>query len=349
MQELAACYANPAAGGAILPYGHTSATVAALHKNYIIVKQDPGFSMPHLPALSSQEIASVLKALPDPAFLLTRSGRYAAIFGGADVRYYDEIGFLAGKAMAELLVPAKAEWFVGEIHKALATRSLHVVEYGLDSDDILYKGNRPPLKASWFEGRVQALEFQVDGEDAVLWVVSNITARHQLEAQLRLHSEIDELSGLYNRRKLMGSLAEHYQVFARYGTATTLLIFDIDHFKNINDQFGHLFGDKAIRAAADVCRDELRSTDFPARFGGDEFVVLMPHTTRDQAAPIAERLRLRVAEALLRLGAVGGGATISGGLSEFLPGDAHAEDVLKRADDALYRAKRGGRNRIASV
>jgi diguanylate cyclase (GGDEF)-like protein len=299
--------------------------------------------------LSSEQIASVLKALPDPAFLLTRSGRYAAIFGGADVRYYNEIGFLAGKTMSGLLVPAKAEWFLGEIHKALATRSLHVVEYGLDGEDLLGMDGKVRLKASWFEGRVQALDFQVDGEDAVLWVASNITARHQLEAQLRLHSESDELSGLYNRRKLMTSLAEHYQVFRRYGTPTTLLIFDIDHFKNINDQFGHLFGDKAIRAAADVCRDELRSTDFPARLGGDEFVVLMPHTSREHAAPIAERLRLRVAEALLRLGAIGGGGTISGGLSEFLAGDAHAEDALKRADDALYRAKRGGRNRIVSV
>ena len=305
--------------------------------------------MPHMTALSGEQIASVLKALPDPAFLLTRSGRYAAIFGGADVRYYNEIGFLAGKTMAGLLVPPKAEWFLAEIHKALATRSLHVVEYGLDSDDILDMDGKAPLKASWFEGRVQALDFQVDGEDAVLWVASNITARHQLEAQLRLHSESDELSGLYNRRKLMGSLAEHYQVFMRYGTPTALLIFDIDHFKSINDQFGHLFGDKAIRAAADVCRDELRSTDFPARLGGDEFVVLMPHTSREQAVPIAERLRLRVAEALLRLGAIGGGGTISGGLSEFLAGDAHAEDALKRADDALYRAKRAGRNRIVGV
>ena len=304
--------------------------------------------MPHMTALSGEQIASVLKALPDPAFLLTRSGRYAAIFGGADVRYYNEIGFLAGKTMSGLLVPAKAEWFLAEIHKALAARSLHVVEYGLRNEDILDMDGKPPLKASWFEGRVQALDFQVDGEDAVLWVASNITARHELEAQLRLHGESDELSGLYNRRKLMGTLAEHYQVFLRYRTPTALLIFDIDHFKTINDQFGHLFGDKAIRAAADVCRDELRSTDFPARLGGDEFVVLMPHTSGEQAAPIAERLRLRVAEALLRLGAIGGG-TISGGLSEFLPGDSHAEDALKRADDALYRAKRAGRNRIVSV
>jgi diguanylate cyclase (GGDEF)-like protein len=81
--------------------------------------------------------------------------------------------------------------------------------------------------------------------------------------------------------------------------------------------------------------------------GGDEFVVLMPHTTRELAQPIAERLRLRVAEELRQLQSLGDGATISGGLSEMLPGDHSFEDVLKRADVALYNAKRQGRNRIA--
>jgi diguanylate cyclase (GGDEF)-like protein len=95
-----------------------------------------------------------------------------------------------------------------------------------------------------------------------------------------------------------------------------------------------------------VCRRELRATDFPARLGGDEFVIMMPHTCGEQAAPIAERLRLRIAEHLRELGTLGNGATISGGLSELLPGDTSDEDVLKRADDALYRAKRDGRNRI---
>ena len=298
---------------------------------------------------SADQIGAILKALPDPAFLLSRSGLYSAIFGGADIRYYHESGFLIGKTLSDVLVPAKADWFLGEIHKALATRSLHVVEYGLTGSDVKGVESEGPLQAIWFEGRIQALDFQVNGEDAVLWVASNITGRHQLELQLRLQNETDELSGLFNRRKLMCSLGEQHGVFMRYGTPTALLIFDIDHFKNINDQYGHLFGDQAIRAAADVCRDELRATDFPARLGGDEFVVLMPHTTRALAEPIAERLRLRIAEALLRLGALGGGATISGGLSEFLPGDANSEEILKRADEALYRAKRGGRNRILSV
>jgi len=162
-----------------------------------------------------------------------------------------------------------------------------------------------------------------------------------------MFSETDSLTGLANRRKLMQMLNEHFELHMRYGTTSAVLIFDIDEFKGINDRYGHLCGDRALQTTAEVCRSVLRSTDFPARLGGDEFVVLMPHTTAELARPIAERLRVRVAEELRLLESLGDGATISGGLSEMLPGDHSFEDVLKRADVALYNAKRQGRNRIA--
>lgn len=128
----------------------------------------------------------------------------------------------------------------------------------------------------------------------------------------------------------------------------SLLIFDIDDFKRVNDEYGHLNGDHAIQVAAEVCRNEFRSTDIPARFGGDEFVILMPHTDLVQAVPIAGRLRLRIAEALRQTGVLGEGTTISGGLSQLMPMDVSSNEALKRADDALYQAKRAGRNCIIS-
>jgi len=294
--------------------------------------------MADLSLFSNEQIAALLAALPDPAFILTRSGRYAALFGGTDTRYYHDGSSLVGKSLNDVLQPAKAAWFQAQIAIALASRGLHVVEYELAADDVKGVGGAGPMEAIWFEGRVQPLEHAVMGEDAVLWVASNITASKKLEGLLRMQSETDALSGLANRRKLMNSLTEHFELFARYKTPASVLIFDIDHFKTINDQHGHLAGDKAITVTADVCRRELRATDFPARLGGDEFVVLMPHTSGEMALPIAERLRLRIAEQA--------GATISGGLGEMTPGDLSYEDLLKRADDALYRAKRDGRNRI---
>ena len=294
--------------------------------------------MADLSLFSNDQIAALLSALPDPAFILTRSGRYAAIFGGTDSRYYHDGSSLVGKSIADVLHAEKAAWFQAQIAIALASQGLHVVEYPLGRQDVKGLGTDGPEELIWFEGRVQPLEHQVLDEDAVLWVASNITASKKLEALLRMQSETDSLSGLSNRRKLMSSLTEHFELFARYKTPAAVLIFDIDHFKNINDQQGHLAGDKTIAATAEVCRRELRATDFPARLGGDEFVVLMPHTDSAQALPIAERLRLRIAEQT--------GATVSGGLSEMTQGDLSYEEVLKRADDALYCAKRDGRNRI---
>ncbi|MYM82089.1 diguanylate cyclase [Duganella sp. FT50W] len=293
------------------------------------------------PALfSPQQITALLGALPDPAFILTRSGRYAALFGGADTRYYHDGSELVGKSLGDVLQPEMVAWFEAQIALALASPGLHVVEYPLAANDVKGVSGAGPVETIWFEGRVQRLQYAVLGEDAVLWVASNINASKKLETQLRKQSETDALSGLPNRRKLMRKLTEHFELFLRYQTPASVLVFDIDHFKSLNDRHGHLAGDKAIATTAAVCRQALRGADFPARLGGDEFVVLMPHTTRAQALPIAERLRQHMVEQT--------GTTISGGLSEMWPGDCSYEEVLKRADDALYRAKRDGRNRIAA-
>lgn len=302
--------------------------------------------MSDLSLFSNEQIAALLSALPDPAFILTRSGRYAAIFGGTDSRYYHDGSSLVGKYIEDVLNAEKTAWFLAQINIALASRGLHVAEYPLGAEDVKGVSGAGPTEPIWFEGRVQPLGYQVLGEDAVLWVASNITASKKLEALLRMQSETDALTGLANRRKLMSGLTEHFELFARYKTPTTVLIFDIDHFKSINDQYGHLAGDKAITTTAEVCSHELRAADFPARLGGDEFVVLMPHTGSADAMIISERLRIKIAEGLQALGALGCGATISGGLSEMTAGDTSYEDVLKRSDDALYRAKRDGRNRI---
>lgn len=296
---------------------------------------------------STEQVFGILAALPDPAFIFTRSGRYAALFGGADNRYYHDGSSLVGKTIADVLSDERAEWFVQQIAIALEKTGLHVVEYPLSGHDVRGLSGEGPPEVLWFEGRVQALAYQVQGEDAVLWVASNITASKQLEKQLRSFSETDSLTGLPNRRKLMQMMNDHFELHMRYATPSAVLIFDIDRFKSINDQYGHLSGDQALQTTAEVCRAELRNTDLPARMGGDEFVVLMPHTTRELALPIAERLRKRIAEELLQLGTLGPGATISGGLSEMRASDHGFEDVLKRADVALYNAKRQGRNRIA--
>lgn len=293
---------------------------------------------------SEKQIVNILSALPDPAFILTRSGRYVAIFGGTDLRYYHDSSALVGKTMQDVLHAEKAAWFSHEIEKALASRQLHIVEYSLAGSDVKGVCNGPS-HLLWFEGRVQALNFQVQGEEAVLWVASNITERHEIETRLRTQSERDPLTNLFNRRKFLAALEDQYEIFNRYRIPNTLFIFDVDDFKNINDRYGHLKGDQVLQIIAQSCLSELRVSDIPARFGGDEFIVLMPYTDKHQALHIVERLSACITQETIAVG-IADGITISGGLNQMLSGDTSVDEVVKRADDNLYQAKREGRGLI---
>lgn len=296
--------------------------------------------------LGLDAVTGILQSLPDPVFVLTRSGRYAAVFGGTDTRYYFDGSGLAGKSLFDVLKVEKARWFLSQIEMVLDSRRMHVIEYSLGGSDVAGLSDDGPEGQVWFEGRVQALPQPVEGEDAVLWVASNVHERHQMMHRLQHLSETDELSDLANRRKLMGFLIGRLAEFTRYGAQTAVLCFDIDHFKSINDDHGHEVGDKAIVAAAQACQAALRQSDMAARLGGDEFVVVLPHTPMSAALQTANRLREAISGALRGLGITGHGTTISGGVSEFRAGDASVDDVLKRADAALYRAKSAGRDRV---
>ena len=294
---------------------------------------------------TQQQLASILSSLPDPAFILTRSGRYAAVFGGKDIRHYHDGSGLVGLSMFEVLKEEKALWFAAQIHRALESGVLHIVEYELSGSDVKGAGDGPDYSI-WFEGRVQALSFPVEGEDAVVWVASNITDKNETQQKLRRLSETDALTGLYNRRKLIETLDERLAAFERERAQTSVLVFDIDHFKRLNDELGHHAGDTALVEIARLCRQHLRQSDVIARFGGDEFVVVMPGTLRADALNIAEELRQHIPLTLRRT--LRYESTISGGVSEFGPPDRFSSDVLARADEGLYQSKRAGRNRVSA-
>jgi len=167
----------------------------------------------------------------------------------------------------------------------------------------------------------------------------------ELARALRQLATTDALTGLSNRRQFMSELDAEIRRAHRSGTAFTLALLDIDHFKQVNDTHGHPAGDEVLRVAADVLRSVVRDTDMVARIGGEEFAVLMPETGLDQARFAGERLRAEFArqEIVLPNGA-GSGVTVSTGLAEF-SGES-ADQVMSRADQALYKAKREGRNTV---
>jgi diguanylate cyclase (GGDEF)-like protein len=159
---------------------------------------------------------------------------------------------------------------------------------------------------------------------------------------------IDDMTGICNRRHFM-TLAQAAWDRFRAGEPFSLLILDLDMFKSVNDRFGHNAGDAVIRHVADVCRTTKGSADILARLGGEEFVLLLPNTRAAEAAAFAEELRRRVEAAPLAIENTILRITASIGVAEAERGMARMNDLMKRADKALYEAKRGGRNRVRSA
>ncbi|POA77331.1 sensor domain-containing diguanylate cyclase [Pseudomonas sp. DP16D-R1] len=299
--------------------------------------------------INFEQMALILEALPDPAFILSRSGKYVAVFGGRDVRYYHDGTGLVGKYFSDLIKPGKADWFLEQIARALESKKLLVEEYELSNRDVIGLPDEGPKEPIWFEGRIQALSFLVDDEEVVLWVASNISERHNLEMRLRELSDTDQLTGLFNRRKLEHELTLHFESLVRYSVPTSIFLFDLDNLKKVNDTKGHHVGDEMIQVVANICRSALRAIDFACRLGGDEFVVVLPNTGREQAIQFAKRLHDRLRKELSRFSVEGTIVTASIGVTTMLPEDRSYEDTLQRADGALYEAKSMGKDRIVSV
>lgn len=165
---------------------------------------------------------------------------------------------------------------------------------------------------------------------------------------LRHHAETDPLTGWLNRWTLAQVLGAEFERGRRTGTGLHLVTFDIDHFKRINDGYGHAVGDQAIRHVTALVAQELRGYDQKFRIGGEEFILCVPGQAGDVAARVAERLRLCIERTPLVTEAGPVRITVSVGHAGSRPDDTGWEAVLKRADAALYQAKQGGRNRVVS-
>lgn len=176
------------------------------------------------------------------------------------------------------------------------------------------------------------------------------TIQHQQMEMEKLSADasMDYLTRVPNRRALEQRLNEALALFKRHGRQFGLLMLDIDHFKALNDSYGHIAGDKLLRALAETLVKEVRGSDFVARYGGEEFAILLPESSVQESLVVAEKLRAAVE----RLEVDHGGAmirtTVSIGVAEVTGADVYLETVVARADAALYGAKTSGRNRVLS-
>ncbi|OPB11006.1 hypothetical protein BFW91_13070 [Pseudomonas fluorescens] len=171
--------------------------------------------------------------------------------------------------------------------------------------------------------------------------------REHLEVQ-RQKALIDPLTGLPNRAAWSERLDHEVNTWHQRGNSLSLAMLDLDHFKRINDGYGHLAGDKVLKIIANVLRKYLRPNDFIARFGGEEFVLLMPDSALEEALAVGEGLRAAIEACPFHFKGEPVTITMSMGLAQFQPGE-RSDLALKRADEALYRAKAAGRNRVQAA
>jgi len=179
---------------------------------------------------------------------------------------------------------------------------------------------------------------------------TDITERKLLEEELRRQAHVDYLTGVYNRRHFMERAEQELHRAQRYGSPLSMLMLDIDHFKLINDRYGHKVGDIVLKAVADLCHATFRDVDILGRLGGEEFAVLLPETDQHFAIEAAERLRDTITNARIPLaGGLPVTFSVSIGVSSMQSPDDNIDVLLNLADKALYAAKESGRNRVCGT
>ena len=200
------------------------------------------------------------------------------------------------------------------------------------------------------EGALDWLTRQELRPDVLPRAIRYVLDRHRLETELQRMAHVDPLTGLNNRRYLMKQLDVAVGAARRHDYPLTVCVCDIDRFKQVNDVHGHLAGDEVLRAFAGIVSQQLRREDQVARFGGDEFCLMFPHVTPEEAVRAIERIRLALEDFRLPLP---DGTTLqvtaTFGLASLQPEHRTGQDLFETADQALYEGKQRGRNRLAGA
>jgi len=159
----------------------------------------------------------------------------------------------------------------------------------------------------------------------------------------------DFLTQINNRAAFEHRINEEFSRYKRYGHIFSLIFLDLDHFKNVNDTYGHLAGDKVLRAVANLIDEEKRASDFLARYGGEEFAVILPGIDSSSAQIVAEKIRKWIETTIFRYENYPIHISLSAGVTTVLPEDQSPNDVIKRADNATYEAKKRGKNQVVVI
>lgn len=318
---------------------------------------------------AAQEAAVVREArlayLADQFETIVRVGREVA--GSLSVRYVSQT---VTSAAADLLAAPATLWVRAEdqrFHATARSEDPHGVDPPQDlmppepvaaaaadarpaGDDVVRA--YPLVLAGTVVGVLETRRSAVDEDTDQVLQALLATAAAALESA-HLHSaarelaDLDALTRLPNRRRFEGDMQAEWDRCRRYGRPMCLVMIDLDHFKTLNDEHGHLFGDEVLRGAAEALVGALRTSDTAYRYGGEEFAVLLRETGLEDACEVAERIRIAISEAAVpRHGVL---VTASAGVAERVISMAHHTELVASADAALYRAKREGRDQVATA
>ena len=249
------------------------------------------------------------------------------------------IAKLAGYDPKRLINRNALELVELEWHEQVRQSHAHVLAAGGATVVFEYMARAVGDELRWFETQSRAVYNEAGRLESVVSVISDIDARKRQEMDLVFEATRDALTGLPNRRAFEAAFQQSGE------GARSVAIIDIDHFKHINDQYGHAAGDCALQTFAEVARRAVRRDDYLARIGGEEFAILLQGLSALDAQEICERVRFEIAASTTQYGATGIRFTISVGVADFIAGDLDA--TMVRADRALYEAKRAGRDRLS--
>ena len=209
-----------------------------------------------------------------------------------------------------------------------------------------YRFMRPDQSVVWVIGQASAERDPVGKLVGYVGTITDISARKELESKLEHQAHYDFLTEVYNRGQFMALAERELLRVKRYPAPLSLVAIDLDHFKAINDQYGHDVGDQVLREFSLLCRSKLREQDLMARLGGEEFALLFPQTHAEQAMEVVERMRYAIEASAIKIaGSSGLKYTASFGVTCFRGVNDTVDTLLRRADEALYQAKHEGRNR----
>ncbi|NOY61931.1 MAG: diguanylate cyclase [Gammaproteobacteria bacterium] len=271
--------------------------------------------------------------------LIQRLDALDSIVEGAENQHHDNI---ASERQLESAMQAQVDSIEAAVKNETDVAKLkQAIQASLDSIHLRMEEHRrlENQRESQLEGQLKSLSANLASmEDEAKILRQQLRKKHEQAIK-------DPLTGAYNRLAYEQRIEREYTRWKRYENPLTLSIWDIDHFKQINDTYGHPSGDRALILITKLIRNSLRATDFFARIGGEEFVVLLPETTLDAATNVAEKIRTCIDSHQFHFENKTVPITVSAGIAQFNPGDT-SEVVFQRADSALYQAKQQGRNRF---